>query len=77
MQFCGMSHRLALVRTDDSEERIASIIRVTRIGELVTTLVVTSNGIMKNDLRPQKALFFSVITYIFLYMQFTHRPISS
>jgi hypothetical protein len=33
----------ALVRTDVSEEGIASIIRVTRIGELRTTLAVTSN----------------------------------
>jgi hypothetical protein len=30
---------VALVRTDASEERIASIIRVTRIGELCTTAV--------------------------------------
>jgi hypothetical protein len=29
-----------------SEERITSIIRVTRIGKLVTTLAVTSNRIM-------------------------------
>jgi hypothetical protein len=35
--------RVALVRTDVSEERSASIIRVTRIGELETTLAVTSN----------------------------------
>jgi hypothetical protein len=34
---------LVLVRTDISEERSASIIRKTRIGELGTTLVVTSN----------------------------------
>jgi hypothetical protein len=34
---------MALIRTDYSEERIASIIRVTRIGELETTLAVTSN----------------------------------
>jgi hypothetical protein len=34
---------VALVRTDVSEERIASIIRMTRIGELRTTLAVTSN----------------------------------
>jgi hypothetical protein len=34
---------LAVVRTDVSEERIASIIEVTRIGELGTTLAVTSN----------------------------------
>jgi hypothetical protein len=35
--------RVALIRTDVSEELNASIIRVTRIGELRTTLVVTSN----------------------------------
>jgi hypothetical protein len=34
----GMLHRVALVRTDVSEELSASIIRVTRIGELGTTL---------------------------------------
>jgi acetolactate synthase regulatory subunit len=38
-----MLHRVALVRTDVSEERIAPIIRVTRISELGTTLAVTSN----------------------------------
>jgi hypothetical protein len=37
-----MLHRVALVRTDVSEELSASI-RVTRIGELGTTLAVTSN----------------------------------
>jgi hypothetical protein len=35
--------RVAFVRTDDSEELSASIIRVTRVGELGTTLAVTSN----------------------------------
>jgi hypothetical protein len=39
----GMLPRAALVRTDVSEELGASIIRVTRIGELGTTLGVTSN----------------------------------
>jgi hypothetical protein len=39
----GMLHHVALVRTDVSEERIASLIRVTRIGELGTALAVTSN----------------------------------
>jgi hypothetical protein len=34
--------RVALVRTDVSEELSASFIRVTRFGELVTTLAVTS-----------------------------------
>jgi hypothetical protein len=33
--------RVALIRTDVSEELRASIIRVTRIGELGTTLAVT------------------------------------
>jgi hypothetical protein len=38
-----MLRRVALVRTDVSEEPSASFIRVTRIGELGTTLAVTSN----------------------------------
>jgi demethoxyubiquinone hydroxylase (CLK1/Coq7/Cat5 family) len=38
-----MLRRVALVRTDVSEELNASIIRVTRIGELGATLAVTSN----------------------------------
>jgi hypothetical protein len=39
----GMLRRVALVRTDVSEELRASFIRVTRIGELGTLLDVTSN----------------------------------
>jgi hypothetical protein len=39
----GMLRRVALVRTDDSEEISASFIRVSRVGELGTTLAVTSN----------------------------------
>jgi hypothetical protein len=39
----GMLHHVALVRTDVSEEFSASFIRVTRIGELGTTLPVTTN----------------------------------
>jgi hypothetical protein len=38
-----MLRRVALVRTEVSEERSASFIRVTRIGELETTLAVSSN----------------------------------
>jgi hypothetical protein len=45
---------VALVRTDVSEERIASIIRVTRINELGTTLAVTNNRRM---LAPAKHRF--------------------
>jgi DNA-binding TFAR19-related protein (PDSD5 family) len=43
MASSGMLHRVALVRTDVSEELSTSVIRVTRIGELETTLAVTSN----------------------------------
>jgi hypothetical protein len=38
-----MLRRVALVRTDVSEEFSASFIRVTRVGEIGTTLAVTSN----------------------------------
>jgi hypothetical protein len=42
----GMLHLVAVVRTDVSEELSASFIRVTRIGELGTTVAVTSNQCM-------------------------------
>jgi hypothetical protein len=42
MATSGMLRRVALVRTDVSEEISASI-RVTRIGEIGTRLAVTSN----------------------------------
>jgi hypothetical protein len=38
-----MLGRVALLRADVSEVPIASIIKVTRIGELGTTIAVTSN----------------------------------
>jgi hypothetical protein len=43
MASSGMLRRVALVRTDVSEELSASFIRVTRIGELGTTLAVISH----------------------------------
>jgi hypothetical protein len=43
MPSSGMLRRVALVRSDVSEERSASIIKVTRIGALETALAVTSN----------------------------------
>jgi hypothetical protein len=39
----GMLRHVALVRTDVSEKLSASFMRVTKIGELRTTLAVTSN----------------------------------
>jgi hypothetical protein len=43
MAFLGMLRRVALVRPEVLEELSAYFIRVTRIGELGTTLAVTSN----------------------------------
>jgi hypothetical protein len=43
MPFLGILRCVALVITDISEERIASIIRETRISELQTTLPVSRN----------------------------------
>jgi hypothetical protein len=45
-----MIQRVALVRIDVSEELIDSIIRVTRIGELGTTLAVTSNIVLSSPI---------------------------
>jgi hypothetical protein len=41
MPFSEMLRRVALVRTDVSEERVPSIIKVTRIGELRTSAVTS------------------------------------
>jgi hypothetical protein len=43
MSSSGMLHHVALVKTDLSEELGASFLRVTRTGELGTTLAVNSN----------------------------------
>jgi hypothetical protein len=43
MPSSGILCRVAVLRTDVSEDLIAFIIRVTRIGELRTTLAVTDN----------------------------------
>jgi hypothetical protein len=43
MPSSGMLRHVALARTEVSKERIVSIIRVTRIGELGRTLAVTSS----------------------------------
>jgi hypothetical protein len=43
MQSSGMLRGVALGRADVSEELTASFVRVTRIGEVGTTLALTSN----------------------------------
>jgi hypothetical protein len=43
MVFSGMLRRVALVRTNVSEELSACFYTVTKIGELGTTLAITSN----------------------------------
>jgi hypothetical protein len=48
MASSGVLRRVVLVRTDVSEELSASFIRVTRIGELGTTLAVTGNRCMQH-----------------------------
>jgi hypothetical protein len=48
-----MLRRVALVRTDVSEELSAFFIKVTRIGELRTTLAVTNN---RRTLRRKKTV---------------------
>jgi hypothetical protein len=44
----GMLRRVALVRTDVSEEPSASFIRVTRIGELGTTLAANTKVFLRS-----------------------------
>jgi hypothetical protein len=48
MSSSGMLRRVAPVRTDVLEEPSASFIRVTRIGELGTTLAATSARFLQN-----------------------------
>jgi hypothetical protein len=50
MASSGMLYRVAFVRTDVSEELSAFFIRLTRIGELETTLVVTINRRMQSNI---------------------------
>jgi hypothetical protein len=56
MVYSRMLRRVALVRTDVSDELSASFIRVTRIGEL-GTLAVTSN---RHTLRRNTCVFWDV-----------------
>jgi hypothetical protein len=70
-----MLRRVALVRTDVSEELSASFIRVTRIDELETTLAVTNNRCTQRG--PSQIIQnknFILYTYIALFMDIYDRP---
>jgi hypothetical protein len=51
MPFSGMLRHMYFVRTDVSEERIASLIKVTRIGELLTLAATTNRCTMRRKPR--------------------------
>jgi hypothetical protein len=56
MPHSGMLRRVALVRADVSEEHIASIIRVKRIGEIGTLLLIAANAV------PSSPILFTLMT---------------
>jgi hypothetical protein len=58
----GMLRRVALVRTDVSEETGASFIRVTRISELGTTQAATSNRRTLHHSSQRTSVFTAVTT---------------
>jgi hypothetical protein len=59
--------RVALVRTDVSEDLSASFIRVIRIGELGTTLALTSNR--STLLRNTTSLYVCLFCFLFLFYE--------
>jgi hypothetical protein len=61
----GLLRRVALVRTDVSEELGASFIRVIKIGELGTTQAATSNRRkLRRNISSQPLLFFQVAPHL-------------
>jgi hypothetical protein len=65
MASSGMLRRVVLVRTDVSEELSASIIRVTRIGELGTTFGATSNQrTLRRNIKHFKVFLRSVCRFL-------------
>jgi hypothetical protein len=59
-----MLRRVALVRTDVSKELSASFIRVTRIGEIGTTLALTSNVVLTSPIHLMKEALSSFETSV-------------
>jgi hypothetical protein len=70
MAFSGLLRRVALVRADVSQELRASFMRVTTIGELGTTLAVTSTrrtlrrNIILHSYRREKLKSYIVPTFV-------------
>jgi hypothetical protein len=56
-----MLRRVALLRTDVSEETSASFIRVTRIGELGTTQAATSNRLFAASVVPRSPILVTLM----------------
>jgi hypothetical protein len=65
MPSSGMLRRVVFVTVDVSEELSASIIMVKRIGELKTTLAVTSN---RSTLGRSTILYDNIYIYIYIYI---------
>jgi hypothetical protein len=65
-----MLRRVALVRTDVSEELSASFVRVARIGELGTTLAVTSN---RRTLQRSTNWYHATKKYQLVFLRSVHR----
>jgi hypothetical protein len=57
MSSSGMLRRVAVVKNDDSEEHITSIIKVTRIGELETLAVTSMRSTLRRRYFPHKRWF--------------------
>jgi hypothetical protein len=56
--------RVVLIRTDFSEERIVSIVRVTTIGYLGTTLALTNNRGKRRNISEDAVLYFVFSFYL-------------
>jgi hypothetical protein len=63
MPYSVISRRVTLVRTEVTEKNIASIIRVTRIGELGTTLAVTSKRSTLRSIRSSETSTLTTATW--------------
>jgi hypothetical protein len=61
----GMLRHVALVRTDVSQELSAPFIKVTRIGELGTTLAVTTTDARCEEIPSKKGSQHGILTWYF------------